>query len=199
MQTAAYGICILTDISEAMKLGVTLGVDPQVLADIINSSTGRCWSSEVSTHLILESPEHRPSRGSKSCIQRKGPGWEFIFAVEDASGLLFVPCSSLRKRFQHTADITRQINHPVPEVKVANASPPAHRNYDGGFLTKLAHKDLALAVTAANQAGVPLEIGKRVEEVYRPLAKSAKFGNRDFSVVYEALGDLSTLDGAPKL
>lgn len=34
--------------SEAMLLGKRLGVDPQVLADIINSSTGRCWSSEVS-------------------------------------------------------------------------------------------------------------------------------------------------------
>jgi 3-hydroxyisobutyrate dehydrogenase len=33
--------------SEAMLLGRRLGVDPQVLADIINNSTGRCWSSEV--------------------------------------------------------------------------------------------------------------------------------------------------------
>ena len=105
----------------------------------------------------------------------------------------------MRTPFKDLADATRQINHAVAEVKVANASPPAHRNYEGGFLTKLAHKDLALAVTAANQAGVPLEIGKRVEELYRPLAKSAKFGNRDFSVVYEALGDPNSLDGAPKL
>lgn len=31
-----------------MLLGKRLGVEPQVLADIINNSTGRCWSSEVS-------------------------------------------------------------------------------------------------------------------------------------------------------
>lgn len=39
---------ILTYSSEAMLLGERLGVQSQVLADIINSSTGRCWSSEVS-------------------------------------------------------------------------------------------------------------------------------------------------------
>ena len=83
------------------------------------------------------------------------------------------------------------MNHPVPEVKVGNASPPAHRDYQGGFLTKLAHKDLALAVAAATEAKVPLELGKRVEQIYRPLAQSTKWGSRDFSVVYEALGDLS--------
>lgn len=33
--------------AEAMSLGVALGVDPQVLAGIINTSSGRCWSSEI--------------------------------------------------------------------------------------------------------------------------------------------------------
>ena len=35
------GIC------EAMSLGESLGVDPKVLADVINVSTAKCWSSEV--------------------------------------------------------------------------------------------------------------------------------------------------------
>ncbi|PVZ08818.1 MULTISPECIES: 3-hydroxyisobutyrate dehydrogenase [unclassified Pseudomonas] len=34
-------------VAEAMALGNALGIDTQVLAGIINSSTGRCWSSEV--------------------------------------------------------------------------------------------------------------------------------------------------------
>lgn len=34
-------------VSEAMALGVGLGVDARVLANVINTSTGRCWSSEV--------------------------------------------------------------------------------------------------------------------------------------------------------
>ena len=33
--------------AEAMNLGIRWGLDPKVLADMINSSTGRCWASEV--------------------------------------------------------------------------------------------------------------------------------------------------------
>ncbi|MFV9473981.1 3-hydroxyisobutyrate dehydrogenase [Advenella sp. RU8] len=33
--------------AEAMNLGVSLGMDPKVLAGIINTSSGRCWSTEV--------------------------------------------------------------------------------------------------------------------------------------------------------
>ncbi|KAJ4231844.1 hypothetical protein NW757_013883 [Fusarium falciforme] len=130
------GITML-GLSEAMLLGKRLGVDPQVLADIINSSTGRCWSSEI--------------------------------------------------------------NHPVPEVKAGDSSPPAHRNYEGGFVTKLAHKGLALAISAAEEANVPLAVGRRVEETYRPLARSKEFGDRDFSVVYEALDSLGSAARNSKL
>lgn len=35
------GVC------ETMNLAVRLGLDAKVFSDIINSSTGRCWSSEV--------------------------------------------------------------------------------------------------------------------------------------------------------
>ncbi len=34
-------------VSEAMALGTKEGIDPKVLADIINASSGRCWSSEL--------------------------------------------------------------------------------------------------------------------------------------------------------
>ncbi|KAK3987631.1 6-phosphogluconate dehydrogenase [Cladorrhinum sp. PSN332] len=33
--------------AEAMNLGVKLGLDPKVLANVINVSTGKCWPSEV--------------------------------------------------------------------------------------------------------------------------------------------------------
>ncbi|WP_349615940.1 3-hydroxyisobutyrate dehydrogenase [Azotobacter salinestris] len=33
-------------VAEAMSLGVALGMDPKVLAGILNSSSGRCWSSD---------------------------------------------------------------------------------------------------------------------------------------------------------
>ncbi|OAL86752.1 3-hydroxyisobutyrate dehydrogenase [Acinetobacter terrae] len=37
----------MTAVAEGMALGVKLGIDPQALAGVINSSTGRCWSSEI--------------------------------------------------------------------------------------------------------------------------------------------------------
>jgi len=33
--------------AEAMNLGKRLGMDPKLLANIINTSTGRCWSSDT--------------------------------------------------------------------------------------------------------------------------------------------------------
>ena len=37
----------MTGVAEAMSLGASLGIDPKVLAGIINTSTGRCWSSDT--------------------------------------------------------------------------------------------------------------------------------------------------------
>jgi 3-hydroxyisobutyrate dehydrogenase len=34
-------------VSEAMFLGAKLGMDPKLLASILNTSTGRCWSSDT--------------------------------------------------------------------------------------------------------------------------------------------------------
>jgi 3-hydroxyisobutyrate dehydrogenase len=34
-------------VSEAMNLGAALGIEPKVLAGIINTSSGRCWSSDT--------------------------------------------------------------------------------------------------------------------------------------------------------
>eukprot|EP00914_Ancora_sagittata_P000098 GHVO01000503.1.p1 GENE.GHVO01000503.1~~GHVO01000503.1.p1 ORF type:complete len:219 (+),score=26.27 GHVO01000503.1:97-657(+) len=33
--------------SEAMNLGINLGLDPKLLAQILNMSSGRCWSTEL--------------------------------------------------------------------------------------------------------------------------------------------------------
>uniref|UniRef100_A0A0K0D8Z6 NAD_binding_11 domain-containing protein n=1 Tax=Angiostrongylus cantonensis TaxID=6313 RepID=A0A0K0D8Z6_ANGCA len=34
-------------VSETMNLGIKMGLDPKVLAGIINTSSGRCWSSDT--------------------------------------------------------------------------------------------------------------------------------------------------------
>ena len=41
----------MVGVAEAMALGVALGMDAKVLAGIINTSSGRCWSSEVNNPL----------------------------------------------------------------------------------------------------------------------------------------------------
>lgn len=37
----------MAGVSEAMALGVKLGMDPKTLAGVFNTSTGRCWSSDT--------------------------------------------------------------------------------------------------------------------------------------------------------
>jgi 3-hydroxyisobutyrate dehydrogenase len=39
------GVSMLA-VAEAMNLGVSLGVDPKLLAGVMNASSGRCWSSD---------------------------------------------------------------------------------------------------------------------------------------------------------
>ena len=46
--------------AEAMNLGVSLGMDPKVLAGIINTSSGRCWSTDTYNPYpgVLENARH---------------------------------------------------------------------------------------------------------------------------------------------
>lgn len=37
----------MAGVAEAMSLGAALGIDPNVLSGILNTSTGRCWSSDT--------------------------------------------------------------------------------------------------------------------------------------------------------
>jgi 3-hydroxyisobutyrate dehydrogenase-like beta-hydroxyacid dehydrogenase len=60
-------------------------------------------------------------------------------------------------------------------------------------VSRLTHKDLALAVEAARSSATPLELGKLTERMYRPLANSKEWGGLDFSVIYKHLEEV----GAP--
>ena len=50
-------------VSEAMLLGTRLGVDPKVLAQCVNTSTGRCWTSELYNPFPGVCPEAPSSKG----------------------------------------------------------------------------------------------------------------------------------------
>jgi 3-hydroxyisobutyrate dehydrogenase len=50
-------------VAEAMKLGEVLGIDPNKLASIVNTSTGRCWSSDTCNPYPNILPNAPASRG----------------------------------------------------------------------------------------------------------------------------------------
>ena len=67
---------------------------------------------------------------------------------------------------------------------VAGVGPetPADHDYEGGFAAALMLKDLKLALAAAEDAGVPVEMGEEAEEVYEEFIEKGG-GNKDFSGV----------------
>lgn len=58
----ALGIQMI-GISEAMNLGIQLGMDPKILAGIFNTSTARCWSSDTYNPVPGVMPNVPSSRG----------------------------------------------------------------------------------------------------------------------------------------
>jgi 3-hydroxyisobutyrate dehydrogenase len=77
---------------------------------------------------------------------------------------------------------------PVPGV---GPKTPADNDYEGGFAAALMLKDLKLAMQAAEQAGVELEMGEEAEEEYEKFV-AAGGGNKDFS------GIIQLIDGSWK-
>jgi 3-hydroxyisobutyrate dehydrogenase len=75
---------------------------------------------------------------------------------------------------------------PVPGV---GPETPADHDYDGGFAAALMLKDLKLALEAAEQAGVPVEMGEEAEELYEEFVAKGG-GGKDFS------GIIRMIDGS---
>lgn len=119
------GISML-GVTEAMLLGTAHGLPPKVLAGIINTSTGKCWSSEV--------------------------------------------------------------NNPCPgALEGTKYSPPADRDYEGGFAARLMSKDLKLAMNTAKLEGVPTPLGQLTSSIYEALGSNDIYMNKDFAVAFKAL------------
>lgn len=112
------GVC------EAMNLGEALGVDPIVLADVMNTSTAKCWSCEV--------------------------------------------------------------NNPHPQVAAVKGMTAAAKDYDGGFAAQLMLKDITLALSAAQEAGVALPLGATSKELYKLVDKRG-LGKKDFGIMLQFL------------
>ena len=72
---------------------------------------------------------------------------------------------------------------PVPGV---GPDTPADRDYEGGFAAALMLKDMKLALEAAAQAGVEVEVGEQAEELYRQFVDRGG-GNKDFSAIIKMI------------
>ena len=72
---------------------------------------------------------------------------------------------------------------PVPGV---GPETPADHGYQGGFATALMLKDLKLAMAAAQDAGAPVPMGHRAEELYAAF-DAAGNGGMDFSAIIKTL------------
>jgi len=75
---------------------------------------------------------------------------------------------------------------PIPGV---GPETPAERDYEGGFAAALMLKDLKLAMQAAEQAGLELEMGEEAEEEYEKFVEAGG-GSKDFS------GIIRMIDGS---
>ncbi len=77
--------------AEAMNLGIKWGLDPKVLGDMINSSTGKCWPSEVNNPVagVVEgSPASRDYEGGFGVSLMKKDLKLAIAAAEEANAKL---------------------------------------------------------------------------------------------------------------
>ncbi|CAO1614019.1 unnamed protein product [Sympodiomycopsis kandeliae] len=120
--------------SEGMALGILGGISPETMAHILNTSTGKSWSSEI----------NNPVPGALSRTNNK-------------------------------------------------LSPPADRDYNGGFASRLQAKDLKLALQAANQLELQTPMGLLASKIYDTIAGRDDFKDKDFSVAFKALIESSEL------
>jgi 3-hydroxyisobutyrate dehydrogenase len=77
---------------------------------------------------------------------------------------------------------------PVPGV---GPDTPADHDYEGGFAAALMLKDLKLAMEAAEQVGLELEMGEEAEEEFEKFVEAGG-GGKDFS------GIIKMIDGSWK-
>ncbi|HEX2804204.1 MAG TPA: 3-hydroxyisobutyrate dehydrogenase [Sphingomicrobium sp.] len=80
---------------------------------------------------------------------------------------------------------------PVPGV---GPKTPADNDYEGGFAAALMLKDLKLAMEAAEQVGLELEMGEEAEEEYEKFVERGG-GSKDFSGIIKMIDDSWKAEG----
>ncbi|RCI03656.1 hypothetical protein CU098_012716 [Rhizopus stolonifer] len=98
-------------VSEAMLLGTKLGMDPNLLTSILNTSTGKCWSSEICNPypgVIATAPASREYQGGFS---NKLMAKDLRLAMKAASDVGFSPpLGTLSNKVYQTLDSDKEFN-----------------------------------------------------------------------------------------
>ncbi len=130
----------MVSIAEAAALGGRLGMDPKLLADIFNSSSARCWTSD-SYHPV-------PVRDLRHIYT--------LCNISQAEIQSFLQRSLLASN----DGVLRSIQGVMADV-------PASKGYKDGFATRLMIKDLGLAISAAEHAGSATPMANEVLKLYQ--------------------------------
>ncbi len=72
---------------------------------------------------------------------------------------------------------------PAPGIGAAS---PADNGYEGGFAVALMLKDLGIAMSAAEQSGANVPLGKHAAELYAAFNEAGN-GGKDFGAIFESL------------
>ena len=89
--------------AEAMNLGVKSGLDPHVLGELINGSSGRCWSSEVNNPVAGVSKGAPAERGYEGGFSLELMEKDLKLAVETAKekGILLELAEQAEAVYEH--------------------------------------------------------------------------------------------------
>lgn len=156
-----------------------MGLDPKILAGIINTSSGRCWSSDTYNPVPGVIEGIPPSNGYQG-----GFGSALMAKVSfDQRSLTLV--SLIRVNICLTRDTFLQIvsawpcfcRGPLFTVSVCLQ------------LALLLFKDLSLAQNASTTTQSPTPLGSLAHQIYRLLAQDPRYSTKDFGIVYQFLKD----------
>ncbi|KAI8817257.1 NAD binding domain of 6-phosphogluconate dehydrogenase-domain-containing protein [Fimicolochytrium jonesii] len=95
---------------------------------------------------------------------------------------------SLLLKILNTSSGRTWVSDTYPPVPNILPHVPSSNDYNGGFGSALMAKDLGLAMAAAEETGVNVNVGRAAEGVYREVASSEVGRGKDFSVVWRWLG-----------
>lgn len=143
-----------------------LGMEPKILASIINTSSGKCWASEINNPVpgaIEKSPSNEDYQVQKhlQCLSAKR---------------VYQP-NCINAQSLRTVNIMRLIHY--VDIIIA-----FDLYMQKGFKANLLLKDMNLGKSLADSYRTPMLLTRETVELYKQVSKKG-WGDKDFSIVYK--------------